>query len=218
MEALMDAQAGELKKGILAQTAEAKGKKINATIGEAVENDKSPMRLKSIEKQIFIAPESAFPYAPSSGKPELRGKWKAMIMEKNPPLNGNKYSLPIVTGGLTHGLSILGYLFINENDKIIIPDFYWENYNLIFTNWHGAVPDTFQLFKNNGLNTEALRAKLSEGGTGKKVLLLTFPNNPAGYTPTEIEMREIVAIIKESAGKGNKISVFIDDSYFGLVY
>ena len=38
------------KKGILAQTAEAKGKDINATIGIALEEDGSPMRLKFIAK------------------------------------------------------------------------------------------------------------------------------------------------------------------------
>lgn len=206
------------KKGILAQTAEAKGKKINATIGEAVEDDRTPMRLKVIEKEIFIAPEAAFPYAPSTGKPEIRNKWKVMLAEKNPPLKNEKYSLPLVTGGLTHGLSILGYLFINENDKIILPDFYWENYNLIYQNWHGAILETFPLFKGNEMDTASLKNKLSEGGIGKKVLLMTFPNNPTGYTPTEKEMTEITSILKDSAEKGNQILVIIDDSYFGLVY
>ena len=35
-------------KGILAQTAEAKGKEINATIGMALEDDNSPLRLSTI--------------------------------------------------------------------------------------------------------------------------------------------------------------------------
>lgn len=60
------------KKGILSQAAEAKGKKINATIGIALEEDNSPMRLSSIAENININPEDAFPYAPSFGKPELR--------------------------------------------------------------------------------------------------------------------------------------------------
>ena len=73
------------KKGILAQTAEAKGKEINATIGIALEEDGSPMRLKSIVAHIKdIKPEDVFPYAPSFGKLELRQKWKELIFEKNP--------------------------------------------------------------------------------------------------------------------------------------
>ena len=42
------------KKGILAQTADAKGKKINATIGAALEEDGTPMRLNSIAKKIDV--------------------------------------------------------------------------------------------------------------------------------------------------------------------
>ncbi len=38
-------------KGILGQSAEAKGKKINATIGIALENDGTPMRLNSVVSQ-----------------------------------------------------------------------------------------------------------------------------------------------------------------------
>ena len=57
------------KKGILGQTADAKGSKINATIGAAVEDDGTPMRLKVIEDKIAIDPALAFPYAPSFGRP-----------------------------------------------------------------------------------------------------------------------------------------------------
>ncbi|MFA6919361.1 MAG: hypothetical protein WC244_04640, partial [Patescibacteria group bacterium] len=45
------------KKGILSQGAEAKGKKINATIGIALENDGSSMSLQSLKNQINISAE-----------------------------------------------------------------------------------------------------------------------------------------------------------------
>jgi aspartate/methionine/tyrosine aminotransferase len=206
------------KKGILAQTAEAKGKRINATIGEAVENDRSPMRLDAIARHITLPPEMVFPYAPSPGKPELRNKWREMLSEKNPPLKGKSYSLPLVSAGLTHGLSILGFMFVDQGDTVLLPDHYWENYNLLFSNWHGGEMKTFPLFKGNVMDLDALKRSLNAGGRGKKILLMTFPNNPTGYTPTETEMQEIVAILKDSAEQGNHILVMIDDSYFGLVY
>src|SRR3989339_1510750 len=74
------------KKGILGQSAEAKGKRIDATIGIALEDDGSPMRLKSIAKKIKLNPKDVFPYASSFGKQELREKWKEMIYHKNPSL------------------------------------------------------------------------------------------------------------------------------------
>ncbi|MCK5282634.1 MAG: aminotransferase class I/II-fold pyridoxal phosphate-dependent enzyme [Nanoarchaeota archaeon] len=206
------------KKGILAQTAEAKGKKINATIGAAIEDDGSPMRLKSIEKEINIEPKNAFPYAPSFGRQDLRERWKEMIYEKNPALKGKEMSLPIVTNALTHGLSMIGYLFVDEGDKIISPDLFWGNYKLVFINGYGAKLNTFRLFKDGGFDANCLRNKLKEERAGKKILLLNFPNNPTGYTLKTEEVKKIVSIIKESADEGNKILVIIDDAYFGLVY
>ena len=205
------------KKGILAQTAEAKGKKINATIGIALEEDGSPMRLKSIACNIGLDPKDVFPYAPSFGKPELREKWKEMMYEKNPSLQGKEISLPVVTNALTHGLSMAGYLFVNPGDKIIIPDFLWGNYRLVFENPFNAEFVTFPTFEGNNFNIKGFEETLSKN-QGKQIILLNFPNNPTGYTITEEEAKKIVDIIKKSAESGNKVVVIIDDAYFGLVY
>jgi phosphoenolpyruvate carboxykinase (GTP) len=206
------------KKGILGQTADAKGKGINATIGIAVEDDGSPMRLNSIEKNIAVEPDRAFTYAPSFGRADLREAWKTQLAEKNPVLGLKNISLPVVTSALTHGLSMAGYLFLNEGEKIIIPDPFWGNYRLTFANAYGAEIATFPMFKDGSFNVSGLKEKLAEGGTGKKVLLLNFPNNPSGYTPTKEEMKEIVRVLHESAESGNRLVVIVDDAYFGLVY
>jgi aspartate/methionine/tyrosine aminotransferase len=49
-------------------------------------------------------------------------------------------------------------------------------------------------------------------------VLLNFPNNPSGYTPTEAEMENITHVLKEAAESGNKLVVICDDSYFGLIF
>lgn len=204
-------------KGILGQSAEAKGKKINATIGIALEDDGSPMRLNSIASNVNLNPRDIFPYASSYGKQELREKWKEMIYEKNPLLDGKEISLPVVTNALTHGLSMAGYMFVNPGDKVIIPDMLWGNYKLIFVNAYGAEIELFNTFKDNGFDIESLKEKLN-GENEKKILVLNFPNNPSGYTPTDEEAKQITEIIKESAEKGNRIIVICDDAYFGLVF
>ncbi|MBN2773895.1 MAG: aminotransferase class I/II-fold pyridoxal phosphate-dependent enzyme [Prolixibacteraceae bacterium] len=206
------------KKGILGQTADAKGTKINATIGAAIEDDGSPMRLEAIASKVGLDPSLIFPYAPSFGRPDIRAKWKSMIYEKNPSLNNQELSLPVVTNALTHGVSMAGYMFLDPGDEVIVPDLFWGNYNLILNHAYGANLVKFNLFKDGGFDLEAFRARLDEGGTGKKVMILNFPNNPSGYTPTFEESEEIIKIIKESAEKGNKIVVITDDAYFGLVY
>lgn len=206
------------KLGILSQSAQAKGKDINATIGEAVEDNGTSMHLPEFDKLINLPSGSIFPYAPSFGKPELRDLWKTLIYKKNPSLNNALISKPIATNGLTHGISIASYLFAGEGDTVILSDLYWENYNLIFDNAYGAKVDTFELFKDGGFNTSAFDAKLSSVVGEKIVVLLNFPNNPAGYTPLNSEIDAIVSVIEKQAMAGKKVVVIIDDAYFGLVY
>ncbi|MCG6190515.1 aminotransferase class I/II-fold pyridoxal phosphate-dependent enzyme [Maribellus maritimus] len=206
------------KKGILGQTAEAKGTKINATIGAAIEDDGTPMRLDTIASKINMDPSLVFPYAPSFGRPDIRAKWKTMIYEKNPSLKDVELSLPVVANALTHGVSMAGYMFLDEGDEVIVPDLFWGNYNLMLNHAYGANLIKFNLFKAGAFDLEAFEAKLNEGGIGKKAVILNFPNNPSGYTPTVDEYNSIVDIIKKAAEKGNKIVVFSDDAYFGLVY
>jgi aspartate/methionine/tyrosine aminotransferase len=206
------------KLGILAQSAQAKGKAINATIGEAVEDDGTSMHLPEFDALVNMPTANIFPYAPSFGKPELRSLWKESIYRKNPSLKDTAISNPIATNGLTHGISMTGYMFANEGDTILLSNHYWENYNLIFENSYGAKVSTFELFENGGFNVVDFSKKLNEVKGEKIITLLNFPNNPAGYTPLTNEIKAIVAEIKKVADKGKKVVVIIDDAYFGLVY
>ena len=206
------------KKGILGQTADAKGTKINATIGAAIEDDGTPMRLPALDSKIDLDPAKVFPYAPSFGRPDIRAKWKQMIYQKNPSLGNKPISLPVVSQALTHGVSMAGYMFVNEGEEVIVPDLFWGNYNLILSNAYGANISKFNLFANGGFDINSFEEKLNEGPIGKKIVVLNFPNNPSGYSPTVRENKAIAEVIEDAANKGNQIVVFIDDAYFGLVY
>lgn len=70
------------KTGILSQSMQAKGTKINATIGIALQDDTSPVHLSSLEELVKLDPGKIFPYAPNSGLTELRELWKKMQLEK----------------------------------------------------------------------------------------------------------------------------------------
>jgi len=207
------------KKGILVQGEEAKGKEINATIGIALEEDGSPMVLSTVADHLVgIKPTEAFPYAPSGGVHALRDKWKEMLYKKNESLTGINISRPVITNAITHGLSILGYLFVEEGDLLTHPDLFWGNYRLIFTQAYGAVINTFRFFNHDVFDLESFQASLQKGGIGKKILILNFPNNPAGYTPTIEAMHGIKKILLDAANAGNRLVVLLDDAYFGLVF
>jgi aspartate/methionine/tyrosine aminotransferase len=206
------------KLGILSQSAQAKGKQINATIGQAMADDGKPMHLEGFDSLTNMSIGDIYPYAPSYGKPELRTKWKEFIYEKNPSLGSHPISLPIATNGLTHAISMAGYMFADEHDEIIMPDLYWENYDLIFDNTYNATIKTFPLFADNQFNIDGFTQALQNAQGTKKIILLNFPNNPTGYTPSPDEIEAIKNVILAEAEAGNTVTVLIDDAYFGLVY
>lgn len=206
------------KLGVLSQSAEAQGKEINATIGIALEEDGSPLVLPSLANALNVPKANAFTYAPSPGRPDLRKLWKEMIVRKSPSLSGKAISTPVVTSALTHGISMAAYLFCDPQDTVLIPNLYWENYDLAVTLATGARLETFNTFTpEGGFDVGALRTKLASG-KGKKIVSLNFPNNPSGYTPTVPEVKELVALLTETAAAGNKVVVLLDDAYFGLVF
>ncbi|MCG8454180.1 MAG: aminotransferase class I/II-fold pyridoxal phosphate-dependent enzyme [Spirochaetales bacterium] len=209
------------RKGLVAQGMDAKGKAINASIGEAKEDDGTPLRLAPLASRIELNPADAFSYAPSFGKPQLRDRWAQMMKEKNPSLKDATLSRPVVTNALTHGLSVAGYLFVDEGDSIIVPRHFWGNYRLVFAEAHGAKLETFETFNGDGpeagFNTAGLEETLLAPGE-KKILLLNFPNNPTGYTPTGAEMDAIEAAVLKAAEAGKTVLVMTDDAYFGLVF
>src|SRR4030095_12817869 len=101
-------------KGILSQSAEAKQKahRFNATIGIATEKGKA-MHLASVQSHLVgVSPDDAFPYAAAAVGESLRGGWGARQRGENPAQRGKPVALPIVTSALTHGLAIVGDLFV----------------------------------------------------------------------------------------------------------
>ena len=209
-------------KGILAQSEEAKdkAKQCNATIGIAKESGK-PMFLPSIMKYLEqLGPNDALTYAPALGRPDLRQAWRKHLIEKNPSLKAGSFSTPIVTGGVTHALSLVGDLFVDRGDMVLLPDMFWENYELQFGVRYGGQLAVFPSFNaGGGFNVEAFRqAMATRAGSWKTIVILNFPNNPTGYSIKKAEAEEVVHILHESAEDGRDLVVVTDDAYFGLFY
>lgn len=210
-------------KGIVAQSAEAgqKATRFNATIGMATSHGQ-PMHLSDIYNKFSeqsFKPSDLFSYAPGGGDQQLRTLWKAQMLAKNPSLATKTVSLPIVTAGLTHGLSMLAQLFAQQGDTLVIPNLAWDNYELIFAHQVNAQVLTFPLYNDEGgFNVEGMRKVLLSIEDKKARLLLNFPNNPTGYTPSKTEMAAIANTLVELAEGGMKLMVISDDAYYGLFF
>ena len=208
-------------RGVVAQTAEAAkyAHKYNATVGMATNNN-DPIYLSSIKKHIKdLHVSEIFSYAPTAGIPELRNLWLKEIIRKNPGISTN-ISLPIVTTGLTHGISLVADMFVDSGDSVLLPDMYWGNYRLIMEERRQGMLKTFPFFdsqKNFNLTGFAEKINLMKAGS-KVVLLMNFPNNPTGYTPTVSEIELMCDLIIQAAKREVKLVVISDDAYFGLFF
>ena len=209
-------------KGIVAQSAEAgeKAKRYNATVGLAKDKGE-PFCLSDIYDEFSsgnLSKSDIFSYAPGGGDKALRALWQKEMIRKNPSLSGKLFSDTLVTGGLTHTISMIAEMFLDKGDEIVCPDLYWDNYQLIFEDLIGGKLRHFRFFTNEGrFNVEGMKEALlaSPGDTAR--IILNFPNNPTGYTPSKARAKEIVKALKEVA-ETKKVMVISDDAYFGLFF
>ena len=208
-------------KGIIAQSGEAKkfGKTANATIGTTVVEGKHLM-LPSIKKFIpELTADQLVAYAPTAGLQNLREDWKGFIVKKNPLLEGKCFSLPVVVPGLTAGISYLADLFVDDTKPLVAANPSWDNYALIVEARRGSRLVQFDIFSDGKFNLAGLeKAMRSQAESGSVRVILNFPQNPSGYSPTHAESERIVSIVREIAEGGAKVMVWCDDAYFGLNY
>ena len=208
--------------GIISQGGEAAkdAKLANGTIGMAVANG-SPIELNSYKKQMpDLNSKETVAYAKTAGNPDVRKLWKEKIIEKNPSLKGKTISTPILVPGLTAVLSYVCDLFVDVDKPLLAADPSWDNYELIAAARRGSEFHQFKCFENGKFNIpgleKAMKAEAEKYGSVR--VILNFPQNPSGYSPTKSEAQEIVRIVKEIAQSGKKVLVLSDDAYFGLNY
>ena len=209
-------------KGIAAQSAEAKQKadSYNATIGMAISSGEA-VELKSLKALLpELKPAEAVTYAPTGGDPALIRLWKEDIVRKNPAVNPDLISNPVVTSGLTNGILLLLEMFVDEGESVIVPDMFWGNYRLMIEERIKGSIAPFPFYnENKGLNVQGFVDAIKANAKNKKaVVIVNFPNNPTGYSPTDSEAAALKDALVKLAEDDYKLLVITDDAYFGLFY
>ncbi|PTG55114.1 hypothetical protein BU692_08780 [Staphylococcus chromogenes] len=206
-------------KGILTQSAEAKSADYNATIGMATTKNGKMYAASLYDMFNDMSTDEVFGYAPPQGMEPLRQLWRDKMLKENPELSEEAISMPVVTNALTHGLSLVGDLFVNENDVVLLPHHNWGNYKLVFGVRHKANIETYPIFDVDGhFTTDGLINKLEEVTQEKVIMVLNYPNNPTGYTPTQSEVQKMVSAIDQLGQRGVNVVVVVDDAYYGLFF
>ena len=194
---------------------------INATIGIATSNKKA-LALPSINKVITEINNSEYlPYSPTPGLPKMRELWKEKILADNPSINKDFLSLPMVTTGITQGIDIAANLFSESGDALLLPNLFWQNYAQIYTIKLGNKIYKYNQFdENNEFSISNFKETLYSIKEDKISLILNFPNNPTGYTPSDVELNSLVDVISTYAkeNKNKQLIIVSDDAYFGLFF
>lgn len=203
-------------KGIPFQAGQASGCAINATIGQITDGAGNPIPLAPLaEKLKGLPPKDAFLYSPIQGRDRARKTWLAKLAAED--ARAAHLALPSVTAGICNALSMAADLFFAPGETLTIPDLYWDNYEQIFDMRLEGERATYPFYNAaGGFNVDGLRAALAKQ-TGKVHVLLNFPSNPSGYSPTPAELEAIADALAEAA-KDRVVVVYCDDAYHGLVF
>lgn len=203
-------------KGIPFQAAQAKDCAINATIGQITDGHGNPLVLAPLgEKLASLEPRDAFLYSPIQGREPARKAWHAKLSAEDPRMAG--VALGQVTAGICHALSMAAELFFTPGDTLVLPDLYWDNYDQIFQVRLEAEVATFPFYgPEGGFHVAGLADTLAKV-PGKVHVLLNFPSNPSGYSPTPEELGAIADVLARAA-QDRPVVVYVDDAYHGLVF
>ena len=203
-------------KGIPFQAIQSKGCRINATVGQITDGAGNPFPLAPLaEKLSALNPRDAFLYSPVGGREPVRKAWHAKHVKEDSRMEA--VALPMVTSGICHALSMGAELFFSPGDTLILPDLYWDNYEQIFQVGLEGRFKGFPFYNAHGtFNLEGLAEALA-AEPGKAQVLLNFPSNPSGYSPTTGELAAIAEVLVEAA-RNRPLVVYCDDAYHGLVF
>jgi aspartate/methionine/tyrosine aminotransferase len=160
--------------------------------------------------------EAALRESPVEGFPEIRRLWRER--QRRGVSAEVPSSLPLVTSGLSHGISLVADLFGGEGKAVAIPTPFWGNYRQAFAVRTGARVLTAPAYVNGRYNPRVIAGALAGLPEGEPAVgMLNVPSNPGGYTPDREERRATVESLLAEAGR-RPLVIVCDDAYAGLVF
>lgn len=160
--------------------------------------------------------ELALAGSPVEGLAEVRRRWREWQRRSAPATVAS--SLPLVTAGLSHGLSLVAELFGGKGKAVAVPSPFWGNYRQAFALRTGARVLTAPAYVDGRYNPRAIADALAGLPDGEPAVgMLNIPSNPGGYTPDREERRATIASLLAEAER-RPLVVICDDAYAGLVF
>jgi len=194
------------------QTAEARGKRFNATIGQITDGHGTAVPLPSVAAALSGLPEAersrALLYSPVEGLLPLRERWRARQRRGQPAERPS--SLPLATGGVLHALSLAAQLFADAERDVLLPDPPPDGYAELFGLRTGARLAAIPGLGPSDFDPAPLRARLDAIPAGRPVVVaLRLPQGP-DEPALPPEARAVLAGVLAAAAAARPVVVLVD--------
>lgn len=200
------------------QTAEARGKTFNATIGQITDGRGGAVPLPSMAAALSGLDEAersrAFLYSSMDGFPDLRRLWRQW--QRRGVSAEIDSSLPIVTLGTAHALALAAELVVSENRKVVLPEPLRDADRELFSVRLGAESLLCDCCQGGRFDPAAVPRILAELPDGEPaVVVLEFPREETRYEPKSRERRSFCWALAAAAER-RPLVVIVDDTWEGL--
>ena len=196
-----------------------KDKVINATIGALMDDNGKLIAMKTVYDQLKNLPnEEISAYASIGGQPAYQEAVKKVCFKGNDP---EGYIRVVASPGGSGAIKLAMYNYTNENDVVLVSDWYWSPYGIIGEETKRGV-ENYALFDESGnFNIDSYSEKFTEllNRQGRIFTIINSPgNNPTGDSLSDEDWDKVLDLAKEAAkDKDKKIVFLVDVAYIDFV-
>lgn len=187
---------------------------LNATIGSLCDEQGKLVLLPSVEKVFRGLPsEDIAAYASVRGLPEYLA---AVVEQTFGDYKPDAYVEAVATAGGGGAIHNLLWNYSNIGDSVLTHDWHWQPYSVLCSDILRRL-ETFTFFdEQQRLNTRSFQTKVEEliSKQDNLVIILNTPNhNPTGYSLTDREWDQVLAIVNQAATGDKTITILVDIAY-----
>ena len=187
---------------------------VNATIGSLCDEEEKLVLLPTVET-VFrsLGSDDIAGYASVRGFPDYLSAAIEQTFKAHKP---DAYIEAVATSGGTGAIHNLIWNFSNAGDAVLTHDWHWQPYEVLASDIHRRL-ETFTFFdENQAFNIADFTAKVRAltAQQDNLVIILNTPNhNPTGYSLTDAEWDQVIAVVNENAGGDKTIALLADIAY-----
>lgn len=189
---------------------------VNATIGSLLDDGGNLVVLDNVVEALKnLSPVDYADYAPIGGLPGFREAVKRAAFGSYRP---KSFTEAVATPGGTGAIRSAISNYSEPGDRVLTSDWFWAPYGTIAQEL-GRKLETYPLFDEKGAFNAAGFAERVRGllkDQDRLVILLNTPaHNPTGYSLSDRDWENVLAVLKEEArsGSGKGIVLFVDVAY-----